>query len=247
MTRPSRWSKKTDELVRYVALRCRPSFQSELGGWLESSSRFRDFVVAHQDKVRKKLTTSDDEEHRQDVRSELLVAYLVLADRRFTVALEAYGARRAGPDLSVTFRTNQHFNLEVTRLRARADMDEDSGVARLATVIAGKLRQLPAEVPNALVITAHGQALSNETIGGAARLLKLRTETRDDTFFDRRGLRNSRELHAQYLRLSGVFGLDEATTPHTLAFVPNREARHPLPAEAVAALSACFCDSGERR
>jgi hypothetical protein len=238
--RPPRWSKKTDELVRYVAVRCRPGLRSELGDWLEASSRFRDFITANQDKVRKKLTSSDDEESRLDVRSELLVAYLIVADRRFAIEFEAYGARRAGPDLSVTFRTNLRLNLEVTRLRARAGADEDPGVARLANVITSKLRQLPGEVPNALVITGRGVPLSEDSLAAATRLLKAHTDSKDDPFFERRGLRNSRDFHAQYLRLSGIFGLDEATTPRSIVFVANREARHPLPTEVVAGLSACF-------
>ena len=78
--RPPRWSKKTDQLVRHVALRCRPGLQSEL-----------------------------------------LVANLIVADRRFELSFEAYGARRLGPDLTVAFRTNQRFNIEVTRLRTTGD------------------------------------------------------------------------------------------------------------------------------
>src|SRR5712691_5055332 len=121
--RPPRWSKKTDQLVHHVALRCRPGFQSGLGRWLEDSPRFRAFITTNQDKVRKKLSIPDEEEHRLDVRAELLVAYLLVADRRFELSFEAYGARRLGPDLTVTFRANQRFNLEVTRLRAAAASD----------------------------------------------------------------------------------------------------------------------------
>src|SRR6266571_2576009 len=137
--RTLRWSKKTDQLVRHVALRCRPALQSELAHWIENSPRFGAFITTNQDKVRKKLHTSDDEEHRLDVRAELLVAYLITADRRFELSFEAYGARRLGPDLTVTFRANQRFNLEVTRLRTTSDAGDD----KLANVIAGKLRQLP--------------------------------------------------------------------------------------------------------
>jgi hypothetical protein len=61
-----RWSKKTDQLVRYVALRCRPGFPVRAGRLLHSDPRFGAFITTHQDKVRKKLTTSDDEEHRLD-------------------------------------------------------------------------------------------------------------------------------------------------------------------------------------
>jgi hypothetical protein len=241
LRRPPRWSKKTDQLVRHVAPRCRPSLQSELGHWLEKSSRFSAFITENQDKVRKKLSTSD-EESRLDVRSELLVAYLILADRRFELAFEAYGAHKLGPDLSVTFRANQRFNLEVTRLRATADQDAPdaepgAGSIRLANVITGKLRQLPGDVPNALVLTTRGLALSEENLAAATRLLKMHSERKDDSFFARRGLRNARDFHAQYLHLSGVFVLDEATELPSRTFWPNREAQHPLPQEVIACLT----------
>jgi len=222
------WSKKTNELVGYVATRCRPSFRSELGQWLDHSPRFQAFVASNQDKVRKKLTTAEGEEARLDVRSELLVAFLLLADRRFDLAFEAYGARRAGPDFTVSYRTNQRFNLEVTRIRAATESTE----ARLANVIAGKLRQLPASMPNALLVATE-LALTEDHITAATRLLKSRSDVKDDDFFARRGLQSAREFYAQYLRLSGVLVLDERTA----VFSPNREARHPLSSEAVAALT----------
>ena len=85
------WSRRTDLLVRGVASGCRPRFQLELAHWLEDNARFQTFVSQHQDKVRKKLSTAD-EEARLDVRAELLVAHRLLSDRRFEVAFEAYGA-----------------------------------------------------------------------------------------------------------------------------------------------------------
>src|SRR5262249_33176730 len=151
-------------------------------------------IAFNQDKVRKKLTTADDEERRQDVRAELRVAYLVLADRRFEVALEAYGAHRLGPDITVTYRANQRFNLEVTRLRTSGSPT----VPRLADVIGGKLRQLPAEVPNALVIAGHELGVSEACEGSIdAALRLLRTHGRQN----------------ELTRLGGVFILDEAQTP----------------------------------
>jgi hypothetical protein len=109
-------SKKTEQLVQYVAQGVRPSFRLELGHWVEENSRFRDFLSANQDKVRKKLSSAV-EETRLDVRAELLVAYRLLADRRFELAFEPYGSGKLGPDLRVAYRVNQHLNLEVTRLR----------------------------------------------------------------------------------------------------------------------------------
>jgi hypothetical protein len=241
-----RWSKKTDELVRYVASRCRPTLQSELGHWLHDRSRFSTFVTANRDKIRKKLTTSDDEESRLDVRSELLVAYLVLADRRFELAFEAYGARQLGPDLTATYRANQRFNLEVTRLRTTGDAAEaepGAGVARLANVIAGKLRQLPSDLPNALVMTTRGLPLDADALAAATRLLKTRSDTNDDAFFARRGLKTARDFYARYLQLSGVFVVDEASAARGATYWANREARHPLSREVLTALSACLVDS----
>jgi hypothetical protein len=242
MRREPRWSKKTDQLVHHVAQRCRPGFQSELAHWLEDRPRFRAFITTNQDKVRKKLSTPDEEEHRLDVRAELLVAYLILGDRRFELWFEAYGARRLGPDLTVTFRANQRFNLEVTRLRTTSD----AGDGKLANVIAGKLRQLPGDIPNSLVIAARGLSLTEDSLVAAVRLLKTHTDEKDDAFFVRRGFKDARDFYAQYLHLGGIFVLDEATEPARAIFSPNREARLPLAKETLSALMQCLT-SAQRR
>src|SRR6185437_6862912 len=83
----TRWSKKTDALVRTIAAGVRPGLQSELGGWLEGSARFAEFVASNQDKIRKKLSTAY-EEARLDVRAELVVAHALLDDRRFGIQFE---------------------------------------------------------------------------------------------------------------------------------------------------------------
>jgi hypothetical protein len=224
-----RWSKKTDELVRHVAHTCRPGLQSELGRWIESSPRFASFVGTHQQKIRKKLITCEDEECRLDVRAELLVAQRILADRRFELAFEAYGAHRVGPDISVSYRVNQRFNLEITRVRAASE----AGEARLANIIAGKLRQLPGEVPNALVILTSDLT----PMEPALRLLRSHADQKDDAFFSRRGFKDARSFHAQYLHLSGVIGFDENAGATLFA---NRQARRPLPAEALTQLLKCL-------
>jgi hypothetical protein len=263
---PPRWSKsqKTDELVRYVASRCRPALQSELGQWLDSSARFHAFVTTHQDKVRKKFKqTSDDEESRQDVRAELLVARLLLEDRRFAVAFEAYGAGRVGPDLSVTYRAHQRFNLEVTRLRASADADDaspDAIVSRLANIVAGKLRQLPAGVPNALVIAARGQRIDEEHLTRAVRLVQNARSTassasrsREDSLAARgaahsaRSVEPSRRNPATSVNLSGVFVIDDATTPMSVLFAANREARHSLSTDVLKALTSSLAAYAPRQ
>jgi hypothetical protein len=226
-----RWSKRTEQLVRYVAGQCQPSLQSELGRWIEDSPRFAVFVAANQDKIRKKLSTADGTDGRLDVRSELRVAQLLLADRRFEVEFEAYGAKRAGPDLTATYRANQRFNLEVTRLRTPAP-----DAARLGNVMAAKVRQLPPELPNALVVTGQDTRVTEALVGDAARLLKGRNDASDDAFFERRGLGDARNFYAHYLRLSGVLVLDEASLR---VFWPNPEARHRLNDEVISYLARC--------
>jgi hypothetical protein len=216
--RPAPWSKRTDQLVRTIAAGSRPRLQLELGHWLEDNPRFRTFVEANAEKVRKKLSVND-EEARLAVRAELLVTQRLLLDRRFEVAFEAYGAGRVGPDLSVAFRVNQRFNLEVTRLRTAPE------AAKVANVIGAKLRQLPQGVPNALVITGERLELSTHVLADAARNLKERSIG---------------PLGAQYLRLSGVFSLDEDAGQSPVSFWANREARQPLPETVVAAVSACL-------
>src|SRR5207237_1738562 len=121
---------------------------------------------------------------------------------------EAYGARRLGPDLSVTFRTNQRFNLEVTRLRATTG---NAGDDKLANLVTGKLRQLPGDLPNALVITTRRLQLSELSLAAAVRMPKLHSDGKGELFFTRRGFRNARDFYAQYLHLSGILVLDDAT------------------------------------
>jgi hypothetical protein len=159
----------------------------------------------------------------------------------------------------VTFRANQRFNFEVTRLRTTgeatnpssgppsgaasgdpATADPGLSVGRLANVITGKLRQLPGEIPNALMMVASGLQLGEDSLIAAMRLLKMHTDSKDDSFFARRGLKDARDFYAQYLHLSGIFVVDEATAPPRALFAPNREARHPLPKETVTALMQCL-------
>src|SRR5262249_2620916 len=110
------------------------------------------------------------------------------------------------------------FNLEVTRLRTSGS----PSATRLADVIGGKLRQLPAEVPNALVIAGHELGGSEACIDAAFRLLR--------THGKQNGL----------TRLAGVFMLDESESTPVTVFGANRETRHALSKEVVAVLSACL-------
>ena len=114
----------------------------ELIGWLAGSSRFRAFAETYRDKIHKKLRNATDPEAARDVRAELQIARLLLADRRFEVAFEAYGSGKVGPDLTVSFRSTRTFDVEVTRLRRVPD------VAGTGAVLMAKLRQLTPSTPN---------------------------------------------------------------------------------------------------
>jgi hypothetical protein len=68
----------------------------------------------------------------------------------------------------------------------------------------------------------------------------MHTDSKNDSFFVRRGFKDARDFYAQYLHLSGIFILDEATAPARAVFSPNREARYPLAREVVTALMQCL-------
>ena len=121
------------------------SMADELVAWLSGSARFRAFADAHRDKIRKKFRNATDSEALRDVRTELQVARLLLADRRFDLAFESYGSSKGGPDFTISFRGARSFNLEVTRLRA--PRGASAGSALLA-----KLRQLPPSTANVVLL-----------------------------------------------------------------------------------------------
>lgn len=203
----------------------------ELGDWLSASPRYRRFVEGHRDKVRKKLRGATDAGARLDVRAELRVGSLLLAERRIGLDWEAYGSTEGGPDFTVSYRSKRSFNLEVTRLR-RAD-----AAAAQDRPILAKLRQLPPSVPNALLVMVDQRARFDPTT--VARSLRARADGKDEPFFVQRGFKGSREFYDRFLRLGAVIVWADA--PSAAAVWLNRSARIPVPERAlhaaVAALS----------
>lgn len=241
------------------------ALELEVRAWIEGSSRFRSFAEGHRDKIHKKLRSAADGDACRDVRAELLVARLLLADRRLNVDFEAYGTGKRGPDLTVTFRTNQRFNVEVTRVRAaasapdplgqvKADQATGTGLGisapsergatvnhgRLAYVLLAKLRQLPPSIPNVVLLAGDGVAVDEDEVAAAARVLKARADRREDPFFARRGFEGARGYYAHWLRLSGVVSRSEVAGRAHAAFWPNPESRHPLSREAATAVLRCL-------
>lgn len=208
----------------------------ELIGWLAGSPRFRRFAETHRDKIRKKLRGSTDPEARRDVRAELRVAHLLLADRRMEVAFEAYGSAKGGPDFTVSCRGERPFNLEVTRTRRAPD---PTTYARLLTA---KLRQLPPSVPNAVLIAVDGAgAVDALEVGAAIHELRARADAGDEAFFTDRGYAGRRAFYERFLRLGAVFIWSElAPEDERAAMWTNPSARIALPERAAASCLVCL-------
>lgn len=205
------------ELLRYLTDARDHALGADLALWIEARSRFADYLTANRDKIRKKLRTATGAS-AAGVRAELEVAYLLLAERAFELAPEAFGAGKAGPDLTVTYRVNLRFNLEITRITPeRAALP-----SRLAAAIGAKLRQLPSGMANILVIAVPSPASEGDI---AAAIGVLRTEA-------------SPAVVAQYRRLSAVCVIDVLGVG--AAYWTNREARHTVPAPAERSLRRCL-------
>jgi hypothetical protein len=171
------------------------------------------------------------------VRAELLVARLLLDDRRISLAFEAYGAA-GGPDFTVTFRGERPFNVEVTRVRRPAEA-VDVGLP-----IVGKLRQLPPSIPNLLVVALPGAAGVGVDVEVAVRALRSRADRKDDAFFVGRGFASSRAFYERFLRLGGVVAWrGDATEGDRAILWRNRSARIAVPERAARAVTALLGES----
>jgi hypothetical protein len=73
--------------------------------------------------------------------------------------------------------------------------------------------------------------------------LKAHTDQKDDDSFVRRGFPNARAFYAQYVRLGGLFVVNEVSASRSVIKWENPEARHALPREAVTALLCALRDS----
>jgi hypothetical protein len=207
----------------------------ELAGWLAGSSRFRGFVEAHREKIRKKLRGAVDGEARRDVRAELHAAHLLLTDRRIELEFEAYGSGKAGPDFTVTFRGERSFNLEVTRLRRAPDATGPGGQ------LLAKLRQLPPSAPNAVLVAIEGDSAEAFDVAAATQTLRARADTKDEAFFASRGFEGTRGFYERYLRLGAVLVWCEGGSGDARAALwSNRSARIALPERAARACLLCL-------
>ncbi len=220
---------------RLLAIAPGAPIAGDLLGWMAGSARFRVFAEAHRDKIWKKLRRATDGEALRDVRAELQAAHLLLADRRIELAFEAYGSGKAGPDFTVTFRSGQRFNLEVTRLRRVPD------AMSFGRTLLAKLRQLPPSAPNALVVAIDGTTSDAVDVAATARSLRSSADAKDESSFTDRGFAGTRGFYERYLRLGAVLVWCEgATGDARTALWINRSARIPLPERAARACVECL-------
>ncbi|MFL5713525.1 MAG: hypothetical protein ACJ769_02575 [Chloroflexota bacterium] len=207
----------------------------ELIGWLAGSARFRTFAETYRDKIHKKLRNATDSDTTRDVRAELQVARLLLADRRFEVSFEAYGSGKVGPDLTVSFRSTRTFDVEVTRLRRVPD------AVGTGNAVMAKLRQLTPSTPNVLLLSIDADTAAGVDVRAATRALRARADAKDEAFFTGRGFDGSRGFYDRFLRLSAVLVWCERATGEARASLwGNRSARIALPDQVARACLACL-------
>ena len=207
----------------------------ELVAWLAESSRFRGFATTYRDKIHKKFRTATDPDAIRDVRAELQTARLLLADRRFEVAFEAYGSGKVGPDFTVSYRSTRTFDLEVTRPRRVPD------VPGTAAALLAKLRQLTPSTPNVVLLAIDGDTAEAVDVAAATRALRARADAKDESFFTARGFEGSRGFYDRFLRLGAVIVWCEGTRGDARATLwTNRSARIALPDQAARACLDCL-------
>jgi hypothetical protein len=219
---PSNPSLTVERLVHFLVEDDGDPLADELAAWLSASARFRVFADLHRKKIRKKLRGATDAGARLDVRAELAVARLLLADRSVELAFEAYGSQRLGPDFTVT-RGSHRFNVEVTRLRV------DPAKAGFGALLA-KMRQLPPAIPNVVILAIEGDDSRAYVVGEVVRTLRARADRKDDALFTGRGFSGTRGFYERFLRLGSVIVWAEAGRGEARASAwTNPSARSPVP------------------
>lgn len=205
--------------------------------WLTMSPRFRAFLAANKDKVRKKVRGIGESEGLRDLQLELDTAYHLLLNRRFDLEYEKYLAGKVrGPDFTVVVKDKGAFNVEVKRLRSAGEFHH------WADAVCAKLDQMPPSIPNILLVgTELATRKSLDATQAMSRLRRL-AEAHDDTVFTQRGVPTARAYLRESVRLSGVLHRrawdDEAGGDVSLWL--NAQARHPLASDAQKAFLLCL-------
>lgn len=149
---------------------------------------------------------------------------MLLGNPSFSVEYEQYAAtKQRGPDFSVTFKSHTQFNVEVRRIT--------SGPERLATILCEKTGQLPPSVVNMLWLATE-DAIGMDAVLAADRELRQTADSKDEGFFQKRGIGSIAEFRKRYQRLSGI-----VLFQHAGAYIwLNPLARHEAPRSLVSTL-----------
>ena len=225
----------TDELLSYLFDGQSHLLVQPMERWLGSSRRFSTFVSTFQDKIRKKLRTTQDQKSLLDLQLELETAYLLLQERSLSVAYEPELSKRLrSPDFAVTFTTSLTFMLEVTRVQADS---KNTMNLQLANTIHSKLGQLLPQHSNILLIGIETMHLKSSEIRAATLHIQQRAEQNDSTFLQRHGYRDRTDFFRYYQRLSEILvrGPDFEATKSMVTWV-NPQAKYPLPSKVRTAL-----------
>lgn len=229
----------TDDLLTYL-FDGQPHLLSQpMAMWLASSRRFTAFVTAFQDKIRKKLHTTQDPENLLDLQLELETAYLLLQEKSLSVVYEPELAKRIrSPDFAVTYTTSLTFMLEVTRVQVDPKNTMD---VRLTRTVSSKLGQLLPQHSNILLVGVEAVDLTASDIRTAMLNLQQRAEQSDMSFMQRYGLRDRTDFFRHYQRLSEILvrGPQFEVTRSIVTWV-NPQAKRPLPSKVRTALYRSF-------
>ncbi len=227
----------TEELIAYLFDGKPHRLISPMTRWLASSRQFTAFVRTFQDKIRKKVRVTQDEETMLDLYLELETAYLLLQERALNLVYEPQLAEKVrSPDFAVNFTTSTTFMLEVTRLRAGQKPTEEQAPGlnvpgdRLADAVCSKLGQLIHQQSNIVLVGTETLQVTQEDVRAAMRRVQQRAERSDVTFFERYGFRDRTDFFKHYQRLSEIL-VRGALVQETASFVSwvNPQAKHPLP------------------
>lgn len=221
-------TKQHADLIAYLFEGQPHLLSGKLTQWMEASARFTAFVETYRDKIRKKVRTTREPESALDLRCELEVAYGLLSDRRLDVAYEPYlSAKGRGPDFAVTYRANLVFNIEVARMRAEENKEQDlpRKEERFLRILLYKLGQMQAGKPNLLVIHTREELARSLDLGRLMQEIKTRVEGKDPSFYNISRYASPAAFYKDFLHLNGI--LLWAASPSAQLWV-NKQARPSL-------------------
>lgn len=207
--------------------------------WITASKRFHAFSVDHRTKIRKKLRIAGTPQNVRSALLELEVARHFIEDRRCLVEYERYGQGRVrSPDLTVTFRTQTAFNLEVTQVQ-EPGAETPEWEWKLIGLVCGKLGQMMPQSFNVLVVAPESGSLTVAEITGAMKRLKARIEQRESDLLSRFGFAEPAGFFKQFQWLSGilVWKREGDAGGNGKSLWANPQVRRPLPAPIVSLLT----------